>query len=113
MTDTVKLHIIDREGKKHTVDAEIGATLKDVVLKEISMLHFGDCGGCCACATCHIHVVGVKWQDKLKIKQNSLEQELIEYEPGYVEGESRLACQISLNDELNNVTVKLRDNELL
>ena len=42
-----------------------------------------------------------------------MEQELLEYEPGYVEGESRLSCQISLNDELNNVTVKLRDNELL
>ena len=62
MTDTVKLHIIDREGKKHTIDAEIGATLKDAVLKEIPMSHFGDCGGCCACATCHMYIdSGWKW----------------------------------------------------
>jgi len=37
---------------------------------------------------------------------------LLEYEKGYTD-ESRLACQIQLNDELNNVTVKLRKDELL
>ena len=50
---------------------------------------------------------------QLKIKQNSLEQSLLEYEPDYIEGVSRLACQIQLNDDLNNVTVKLRKHELL
>ena len=108
----VKVNFI-RDTETISVDVPVGHTLmeaaKILCLPEIP----ADCGGCCACATCHIHVVGVKWQDKLKIKQNSMEQELLEYEPGYVEGESRLACQISLNDELNNVTVKLRDNELL
>ena len=69
-------------------------------------------GGSCACATCHIHVDSV-WCDKLEIKQNSLEQSLLEYEPDYIEGVSRLACQIQLNDDLNNVTVKLRKHELL
>ena len=58
----------------------------------------------CACATCHIHVDSVEWQEKLKIKENSLEQSLLEYEPDYIEGVSRLACQIQLNDDLNNVT---------
>ena len=51
MSDTVTLHLIDRKGQKHTIDAEIGKTLKDVIIKEIQMDHFGDCGGCCACAT--------------------------------------------------------------
>ena len=60
-----------------------------------------------------IHVDSVEWQEKLKIKQNSLEQSLLEYEPDYIEGVSRLACQIQLNDDLNNVTVKLRKHELL
>ena len=71
-----------------------------------------DCGGCQACGTCHIHVDDV-WCDKLKITENSLEQSLLEYEQGYIPGKSRLACQIQLNDELNNVTVKLRKHELL
>jgi len=49
----------------------------------------------------------------MKIKEDTLEQSLLEYEQGYIPGKSRLACQIQLNDDLNNVTVKLRKNELL
>ena len=71
-----------------------------------------DCGGCQACGTCHIYVDDV-WCDRLKIQENSLEQDLLEYEKDYIEGKSRLACQIQLDDSLNNVTVKLRKNELL
>ena len=71
-----------------------------------------DCGGCQACGTCHVYVDDV-WCDKLKITENSLEQSLLEYEQGYIPGKSRLACQIQLNDDLNNVTVKLRKHELL
>jgi len=102
-----------RGTEKLSVDVPVGRTIMEAA-KELDLPEIpADCGGCCACATCHIHVVSVPWKNKLKIEQNSLEQELIEYEPGYIEGESRLACQIMLTDDLNNVTVKLRDNELL
>ena len=101
-----------RDDEVISTDMPVGSTLmeaaKDLNLREIP----ADCGGSCACATCHIHVNGVQWQQKLKIEENSLEQELLEYEKGYTD-KSRLACQIQLNDELNNVTVKLRTDELL
>ena len=71
-----------------------------------------DCGGCCACATCHIWV-GNAWTHILPIKENGLEQSLLEYERGYIPGVSRLSCQIQLTKELDNLTVRLRDNELL
>ena len=102
-----------RDDEVISTDMPVGSTLmeaaKDLNLHEIP----ADCGGSCACATCHIHVDSVEWQQKLKIKENSLEQSLLEYEPDYIEGVSRLACQIQLNDDLNNVTVKLRKHELL
>ena len=102
-----------RDTETLSVDVPVGYTMMEAA-KQLDLPEIpADCGGCCACATCHIHVVGVQWKDKLKIEQNSLEQELIEYEPGYKEGESRLACQIYLTNDLNNVTVKLRNNELL
>ena len=102
-----------RDTETLSVDVPVGYTMMEAA-KQLDLPEIpADCGGCCACATCHIHVVGVQWKDKLKIEQNSLEQELIEYEPGYKEGESRLACQIYLTNDLNNVTVRLRDNELL
>ena len=101
-----------RDDEVISTDMPVGSTLmeaaKDLNLREIP----ADCGGSCACATCHIHVDDV-WCDKLKIKENSLEQSLLEYEPDYIEGVSRLACQIQLDDSLNNVTVKLRKHELL
>ena len=107
----VKVNFI-RDTETISVDMPVGSTImeaaKELELREIP----ADCGGCQACATCHIHVDDV-WCDKLKIKENSLEQELLEYEKGYVEGKSRLACQIQLDDSLNNVTVKLRKDELL
>ena len=107
----VKVNFI-RDTETLSVDVPVGRTImeaaKDLNLREIP----ADCGGCCACGTCHVHVDDV-WLEKLKIKENSLEQSLLEYEPDYIEGVSRLACQIQLDDNLNNVTVKLRKNELL
>jgi len=108
----VKVNFI-RDAETISVDMPVGRTIMEAA-KELDLPEIpADCGGSCACATCHIHVDSVEWQDKLKIKQNSLEQSLLEYEPDYIEGVSRLACQIQLNDDLNNVTVKLRKHELL
>ena len=107
----VKVNFI-RDTETLSVDVPVGRTImeaaKELDLREIP----ADCGGCCACGTCHVYVDDV-WLDKLKIKENSLEQSLLEYEQDYKEGISRLACQIQLNDDLNNVTVKLRKHELL
>ena len=107
----VKVNFI-RDAETISVDMPVGRTIMEAA-KELDLPEIpADCGGCQACGTCHIHVDDV-WLDKLKINENSLEQSLLEYEPDYIEGVSRLACQIQLNDELDNVTVKLRKNELL
>ena len=107
----VKVNFI-RDTETISVDMPVGSTImeaaKELQLREIP----ADCGGSCACATCHIHVDDV-WLERLKIKQNSLEQSLLEYEPGYKEGISRLSCQIYLTKELNGLTVHLRPEELL
>ena len=96
----------------HSVDMPAGRTIMEAA-KELGLPEIpADCGGCQACGTCHVHVDDV-WYKKIPIVENSLEQSLLEYDPDYIEGKSRLSCQIQLNDELNNVTVKLRKNELL
>ena len=107
----VKVNFI-RDTEVLSVDMPVGRTIMEAA-KELDLPEIpADCGGCQACGTCHIYLDGV-WCDKLKIEQNSLEQDLLEYEKDYIEGKSRLACQIMLTDELNNVTVKLRKDELL
>ena len=107
----VKVNFI-RDTETISVDMPVGSTIMEAA-KELDLPEIpADCGGCQACGTCHVYVDSV-WCDKLKIKENSLEQSLLEYEKDYIEGVSRLACQIQLNDELDNVTVKLRKHELL
>ena len=70
----------------------------------------GDCGGCCACATCHIKV-DETWIDKIgKIEESTSEGALIEYEKGYDPSVSRLGCQIQLNKEHDGLIVHLLDN---
>ena len=71
------------------------------------------CGGTCSCGTCHVYI-GDMWLDKLgKIDYNTPELDLLEYKKGYVEGKSRLACQIELNKDHNGLVVMLRNDELL
>jgi 2Fe-2S ferredoxin len=70
----------------------------------------GDCGGCCACATCHIKI-DETWIDKIgKVNENSFEGSLIEYEKGFDPTVSRLGCQIQLNKEHDGLIVHLLDN---
>ena len=72
-----------------------------------------DCGGACACCTCHVHINNA-WVAKVgRIRYNSVEQALIEYEDNYKEGVSRLSCQIKLTKEHDGLTVHLLENELL
>ena len=108
----VKVNFIRNGIETISVDVPVGRTVmeaaKEADIEEIP----ADCGGSCACATCHIIVDDV-WCDKIKIEENSMEQELLEYEPGYIKGKSRCGCQIYLTENLDGLKVKLRDNELL
>ena len=72
-----------------------------------------DCGGSCACCTCHVHI-DEKWLDKVgKIDYNTPEIDLLEYESGFKDGISRLACQIVLTKDDDGLIVHLRNDELL
>ena len=108
----VTVYFIRANNEKVQVDVSEGTTLmqaaKQANIREIP----ADCGGSCACATCHIYLSNA-WTHILPIKENGLEQSLLEYERGYIPGVSRLSCQIQLTKELDNLTVRLRDNELL
>ena len=66
-----------------------------------------DCSGCCACATCHVHI-DKEWVDKVsKIDYNTAEIELLEYEKNFDKERSRLACQITLKKEHEGLVAHL------
>ena len=108
----VKVNFI-RDDEVISTDMPVGSTLmeaaKNLNLREIP----ADCGGACACATCHVHI-DQRWLAKHgKTSDNTPEIELLEYEKGFKDGESRLACQITLTKEDDGLIVHLRNDELL
>ena len=101
-----------RDGSKIRVDVPENTTLMEAAKQSHVPIHEipADCGGSCACCTCHIHLTD-QWVDKLgKIDYNSPELELIEYEKEFIEGKSRLACQIKLKPEHDGLIVNLINN---
>ena len=105
-----------RNGSKIPVEVDVGASLMEAAkfYSKIDVPEIpADCGGSCACATCHVYV-DQRWLAKHgKTRDNTPEMELLEYEKGFKDGESRLACQIVLTKEDDGLIVHLRNDELL
>ncbi len=99
-----KITYIEHNGKSHTVEVpnEL-SVMEGAVQNNISGID-ADCGGACACATCHIYV-DEKWFDKL-VKKTDAEQDMLDmaFEPNK---SSRLSCQITVTDELDGLVVKM------
>ena len=99
-----KITYIEHNEKTHTVDVPNELTVMEGAVQNDIPGIDADCGGACACATCHVYV-DEKWFDKLPKKQGSEEDMLdVAFEPNKF---SRLGCQISVSDELDGLVVKM------
>jgi 2Fe-2S ferredoxin len=91
-------------GGAHTVEVPVGTTLMRAATDNRVPGIDGDCGGNCACATCHIYV-DPNWSDRMEARRPTEEDMLnIVAEP---RGNSRLACQITVTDALDGLIVSL------
>ena len=99
-----KITYIDHSGKLHTVEVPKELSVMEGALQNNIPGVDADCGGACACATCHIYV-DEKWFDKLPKKADG-EQDMLDmaFEPNKF---SRLSCQITVADELDGLVVKM------
>ena len=99
-----KITYIEHNGKSHVVEVANGlSVMEGAVQNDIPGID-ADCGGSCACATCHVYV-DEKWFNKLS-KKDSAEEDMLDmaYEPNKF---SRLSCQITVSDELDGLVVKM------
>ena len=95
---------IEHDGKEHEVNVASGlSVMEGAVHNDIPGID-ADCGGACACATCHIYV-DEKWFNKLPSRSEA-EQDMLDMaiEPNKF---SRLGCQITVNDDLDGMVVKM------
>ena len=99
-----KITYIEHNEKSHTVDVPNGLSVMEGAVQNNVPGIDADCGGSCACATCHVYV-DEKWFDKLPQKDNAEEDMLdVAFEPKKY---SRLSCQIVVSDELDGLVVKM------
>ena len=99
----MKISVINRDGTKHILEADNNSTLMEVIRDEGLDIEAA-CGGCCACATCHIYVEK-KWLPKL---ENILSEEESMLDQAFnVEKNSRLACQIEFNEKIDGINIEL------
>lgn len=92
----------EHDGTEHKVSTDAGTSLMEAAIDNLVPGIDGDCGGNCACATCHIFVDS-KWAALLSAPDET-EETMLELAEG-VTAHSRLACQIKLSEELDGIKV--------
>ena len=98
-----KIIITNRDGKKYEIDADPNFTLMEAI-RDNSFDIEASCGGCCACATCHVYI-DEKWKTRVT-KLNDDEASMLDLAFD-VRDNSRLSCQIELSDELDGLELEL------
>ena len=98
-----KIVVTDRQGKVIELKAELGMSLMEII-RDAGMDIEAACGGCCACATCHIYVEN-EWVPKL-IKADEDEESMLD-QAFDVKSNSRLGCQIQFTQDLDGIKVEL------
>ncbi|MBB5686305.1 2Fe-2S iron-sulfur cluster-binding protein [Sphingobium boeckii] len=103
-----KLIVVTRDGTEKTVEAENGLSVMEVIrdagFDELLAL----CGGCCSCATCHVHV-DPEFADRVPAMSED-ENDLLD-SSDHRDETSRLSCQLHMSDELDGLKVKIAEED--
>ncbi|AFX99188.1 ferredoxin [Candidatus Endolissoclinum faulkneri L2] len=99
----MQIYVIDREGSEHALEAIPGWRIMEII-RDSGLPITAECGGACACATCHIYV-DPEWWDKLE-PRNEEENNTLDLAFDVSEY-SRLSCQILFNENLDGLKMTL------
>ncbi|MBU6156710.1 MAG: 2Fe-2S iron-sulfur cluster binding domain-containing protein [Alphaproteobacteria bacterium] len=99
-----KIKYIEHDGKEHVIDVQPGMTVMEGAVRNMIPGIDADCGGACACATCHVYVDSA-WLGKIQPMQE-MEKTMLDFAEG-VEATSRLSCQIQVTEALDGMTVRM------
>jgi 2Fe-2S ferredoxin len=103
-----KIKFIEFNGNEHSVEGIIGESLMEIALSNDVPGIEADCGGSCACGTCHVYIEN-DWLDKLEEKTD-MENSMLEFTDNVNEN-SRLSCQIEFKDNLDGLEVRLPESQ--
>ena len=103
-----KITYIEHNGAEHAIDVKSGLSVMEGAVKNnIPGIH-ADCGGACACATCHVYV-DEAWTGKTGDK-SAMEESMLDFAEN-VQDNSRLSCQIKVTDQLDGLVVRMPESQ--
>jgi ferredoxin, 2Fe-2S len=103
-----KITYIEHDGTEHVIDVKPGLSVMEGAVKNNIPGIDADCGGACACATCHVYV-DEAWRDKTG-SMSAMEESMLDFAE-QVEPNSRLSCQIKVTDALDGLTVRMPESQ--
>ena len=103
-----KLIVVNRDGEESTIDVDDGLTVMEAIRDNGFDELLALCGGCCSCATCHVHV-DPEFAARLPAMDED-ENDLLE-SSDHRDAHSRLACQIDFVDDLDGLKVTIAQED--
>ncbi len=105
-----KITYVEHNLTEHVVDVANGLTVMEGARDNNIPGIEADCGGACACSTCHVYI-DPAWVDKIPVKDD-MEEDMLDfaYEPNPVR--SRLTCQIKVTDDLDGLVVQMPEKQI-
>ncbi len=104
----VKITYIEHDGTEHVADVAEGLTVMEGAIRNMIPGIDADCGGACACATCHVYVDSA-WAGKTG-ERSSMEESMLDFASD-VEDNSRLSCQIRVTSDLDGLVVRMPEEQ--
>ncbi|MDX8447205.1 2Fe-2S iron-sulfur cluster-binding protein [Mesorhizobium captivum] len=103
-----KLTFIANDGTQFDVEAENGSTVMENAIRNAVPGIEAECGGACACATCHVYV-DEAWTAEVG-EPEAMEEDMLDF--AYeVRPNSRLSCQIKVRDALDGLVVRVPERQ--
>ena len=103
-----KITYIEATGATRTVEADTGSTVMETAIRNNIPGIEAECGGACACATCHVYI-DEAWQEKVG-GPSPMEEDMLDF--GYdVKPNSRLSCQIKVTAEFEGLIVRVPERQ--
>ena len=106
--DVAKITYIEHDGREHEIEVRPGLSVMEGAVKNNIPGIDADCGGACACATCHVYVEEA-WRDKVG-PPSPMEEDMLDF-AFEVKDSSRLSCQIKVKPELDGLVVRVPEKQ--
>ncbi|WP_342251370.1 2Fe-2S iron-sulfur cluster-binding protein [Sphingomonas sp. OTU376] len=103
-----KLIVVTRSGEEREVMGEAGLSVMEVIRESGFDELLALCGGCCSCATCHVHVDP---EFAAKLPKMSIDEDDLLDSAGDRDATSRLSCQLPFTDELDGLRVRIAEED--